>query len=151
MRNSTSILGLCSLLASGPALAQVSAGGSVKASGGIHAGGTTGAAGRTIGVVNRSMNAANPMARSAFAGNPRLAAGSDFRAGVEVRDSRGIRLGAVQSVHGTKAVVVEGTRAFHIPFARIYRGTRGLVTDLTNAQLQATSTTTVKAGARARR
>lgn len=152
MRISTSIFGLGAILVSAPALAQVNLGvlGGANANANVGAGvstggvvsGVTGALDRTVSVANRTVN-------RALTGNLQLATRTDLRAGTEVRDGRGRRVGTIQSVHGSTAVVVQGNRAFHVPISALYRGTKGLVTSLTSTQLQANATANVGANARA--
>ena len=154
MRISTSILALGALLVSNSALAQVNLG--VLGGAGANANANVGAGvsadgliGGVAGAVDRTVNAADRTANGALAGNLRLATRTDLRAGTEVRDSRGRRVGTVQSIHGSTAVVVQGNHAFHVPVAALYRGARGLVTSLTSTQLHATATANAKANAHA--
>jgi hypothetical protein len=151
MRISTSILALGALLASAPTLAQVSAGGTVSAGTGINAGGSTTAAGRIVSVTDRIVSVGSRTVNGGLANGVRVASRTDLRTGAEVRDSNGVRLGTVQSLHGNRAVIVNGSRAFHVPFGNIYRSTLGLVTDLSTPQLQTTARIHVKTKAKADR
>ncbi|MFC7537782.1 hypothetical protein ACFQPG_10460 [Sphingomonas sp. GCM10030256] len=152
MHNSTSIVALGALLVSGPALAQVNLG----AAGVAHVNANVGAGANAGGIVkgvtgtlDRTVNVADRSANRALTSNLRLATRTDIRAGTEVRDSRGRRIGTVQSVHGSMAIVVQGNRGFHVPISKLYRGTKGLVTSLTFTQLNSTATANASANAHA--
>jgi hypothetical protein len=80
----------------------------------------------------------------------RVATSADLTAGATVRDNRGHKVGAVQSVSGGAAVVVKNGRMVHVPLASLYRGASGLVTSLSQAQLDAMASANAGAGANVR-
>ena len=80
----------------------------------------------------------------------RVATSADLTAGATVRDNPGHKIGAVQSVSGGAAVVARNGRTVHVPLASLYRGASGLVTSLSQAQLDAMASANFNAGANVR-
>ncbi|HVL79091.1 MAG TPA: hypothetical protein VM346_07355 [Sphingomicrobium sp.] len=140
MRHSLSFLALGAALAASPALAQVNVGlgGQAEAGARVGVGVNPGAAVEGVtGTLDRTVNALDRTVNRTVGKDLRLATSADLRAGAEVRDGRGNRVGTVHSVHGDMVMVIEGNRAFHVPLAALYRGGKGLVTSLTRAQIEA--------------
>lgn len=117
-------------LTASPAAAQVSAGANVgaKANAGGLVDGVTKTADRAVGAADRLVNKAGQAGLA-------LASRTDVRAGIAVRDARGTRIGTVQSVGAEHAVVVSGKHQVHVPLNGLYRGSKGLVSNLTKAQI----------------
>lgn len=117
-------------LTAAPAAAQVSAGAQVGV--GVNTGslvkGVTRTADRAIGTADRLVSHAGK-------GGLALATRGDVQAGIAVRDARGTRIGTVQTVGAEHAVVVNGRHQVHVPLNGLYRGAKGLVSNLTKAQL----------------
>ena len=136
MRMPLQFIALGAALAASPAAAQlgVGLGGPV---GGVGVGGNAG-----VGV---GVNPGGTLDREL-----RVATGADLTAGATVRDNRGRKIGAVQSVSGGAAVVVRNGRTVHVPLASLYRSSSGLVTSLSQAQLDAMASANFRAGANVR-
>ena len=145
-----SLVLLAAALPGGPAMAQLGGVGvnvGVDANAGVNAGQVLDGVGRTV---DRTVNAADRTVNRAadrLEGDLVLATRADVRGGLAVRDSRGQRIGTVQEVHGDSALVVQGSRSYHVPLASLYRSSRGLVTNLSRADLRASAN--VNAGANA--
>ncbi|MCL6699135.1 hypothetical protein LZ496_10135 [Sphingomonas sp. NSE70-1] len=156
MRNSIKMLALVAAVASTPALAQVNVGlggqvgGAVGGGVSVDPGATVGSVTGTVdGALNHADHAVNRTVDGALGQDLRLATSADLTAGAVVRSDSGRKIGTVQSVHGDTAVIVKGDRSMHVPVAQLYRGTKGLVTKLTDAQLKAAAAASVNAGANA--
>ena len=65
------------------------------------------------------------------------AAPTDFRAGLEVRDSNGGLVGTVESVDGQAAIVFTGNLRAKLPFQSFGKNNLGLVISLSRAELEA--------------
>jgi hypothetical protein len=65
------------------------------------------------------------------------AAATDFRAGLEVRDSNGGLVGTVESVDGQGAIVFTGNLRAKLPFQSFGKNNQGLVISLSRAELEA--------------
>ena len=145
MRTSIRIFALGTALAATPALAQVGVGlgGRVGANVGVDTG-------RTVdgvrGTLDRTVDATDRTVNRTLNRDLRVASSADVRSGIVVRDSRGQRVGTVQSVHAGTAIVVQGNRRMHVPLASLYRSGSGLVTNISRARLRADA----QADARAR-
>ena len=144
MRNSIKMLALVAALAAAPAAAQIKvglggqAGGAVGGGVGVDPGNTIGSVTGTVdSAVNRADRAVNRTVDSTLGNDLSLATSADLTAGAIVRSDSGRKVGTVQSVHGDTAVIVKGNRSMHVPVAQLYRGTKGLVTKLTDAELKA--------------
>ena len=155
MRFTISILTVAAALTAGSALAQVPVAGSVgtqaevganaNANAGGLLGGVTGALGRTVNSADSAINGTvNGLATAGL----RLATRADLRAGAEVRDNRGRRIGTVAAVHGDTAMVVRGGQTVHVPLSALYRAGNGLVTSLSRAELNAAAAARAQGGAR---
>jgi hypothetical protein len=142
-----------------PALAQLGVG--IGGQGGVNVGGNIGVGvnpGSTIGTVNGTLDrtvtgvdrSVNRTVDRTMDRELRAATSADLTAGATVRDNRGHKVGAVQSVSGGAAVVVRNGRTVHVPLASLYRSTSGLVTSLSQAQLDAMASANASAGARVR-
>lgn len=146
MHISIRLLTIGAALAASPALAQVQAGGAADV--GVGAGATIdggGLLGGVTGTLDRSVGALDRGVNGVLGAKLRLATRADLAAGAEVRDRGGRRVGTVQEVHGDMALVVQGGNAVHVPLAALYRGSQGLVTSLTSAQLRAGASAQVEA------
>ena len=86
--------------------------------------------------------------KSVDAANLTLATREQVRAGAELYGTDGQSVGTVQSVEGDTAVVVRGGKLYNVPLAEIYHGavgaTHGLVTKLSQAEIQARTTAEVE-------
>ena len=151
-------LGALAPVAASPAAAQlgVGLGGPV---GGVSVGGNAGVGvgvspGGPLGTVNgtldRTVTRVDRTTNRALDSDLRVATSADLTAGATVRDNRGRKVGAVQSVSGSTAVVVRNGRTVHVPLASLYRGASGLVTSLSQAQLDAMASANFNAGANVR-
>ena len=119
------------------------AGGNIGGNVGGVADGLTGTLDRSVGTVDRTVN-------GTLQSDLRLATAADLRAGAAVSDNRGRRVGVLQSVRGSMAVVVSGNKMLHVPLASLYRSAKGLVTRLSKAQLNAAASANANAGANIR-
>ncbi|HXH53741.1 MAG TPA: hypothetical protein VNH53_09990 [Sphingomicrobium sp.] len=140
MRYSTRFLALGAAFAAGPALAQVNVGVGGQADVGVNVGVGVDPApvvDRVTGTLDRTVDTLDRTVNRTVAQDLRIATRADVRAGAEVRDNRGNRVGTVHSVHGDMVMVVRGNRALHVPLAALYRGSRGLVTSLSRAEIEA--------------
>lgn len=149
MRNLLNFIALGAAFAAAPASAQVNVGGQtgVGVGVGVNPGGTvgtvTGTVDRTVGTVDRTVN-------RTLDSELRVATSADVTAGATIRDRRGNRVGTVQSVQGSTAIVVKGDKTMHVPIAQLYRGASGLVTNLSKAQLNAMAAANANANANVR-
>ena len=155
MRKLTLFIALGTALSASPALAQlgiglggqggasVGLGGNVGVSPGSALGGVTDTLDRTVGTLDRTAN-------GALQSDLAVATAADLTAGASVRDSRGRKVGVVQSVHGNMAMVVSGNKMLHVPLASLYRSGKGLVTKLSSAELRAAANASANAHAGAR-
>ena len=86
--------------------------------------------------------------KSVDAANLTPATREQVRAGAELYGTDGQSVGTVQSVEGDTAVVVRGGKLYNVPLAEIYHGavgaTHGLVTKLSQAEIQARTTAEVE-------
>ena len=124
----------------------VGVGGNIGA--GVNAGGTIDSMNRTL---DRTVTTTDRTVNRALSSDLRAATSADLTAGASVRDNRGHRIGAVQSISGNMAVVVNNGRMVHVPLASLYRGASGLVSNLSRAQLDAMASANANAGAGVRR
>jgi hypothetical protein len=62
---------------------------------------------------------------------------TDFRTGLEVRDTKGGLVGVVESVDGEGAIVFTGNRRARLPFRSFGKNNLGLVISLSRAELEA--------------
>lgn len=140
MRKTFILAAAAGLFSATPAFAQISLGGSGSVTGGVGVdtgrtvGGVTGTLDRTI---DRTDRAVNRTVDRTLENDLRVATSADLSAGAGVRDRRGNRVGTVASVSGDTAIVVDGNRRYHVPVAALYRGARGLVSNMTRAELRA--------------
>jgi hypothetical protein len=140
MRISIRFVALAAALAATPALAQVDVGLGGRVGAGANVGVDTGRVVDGVrGSLDRTVDATDRTLNRTVRSDLRVATRADVRSGVAVRDSRGRRVGTVQSVHGSSAIVVQGNRRMHVPLAALYRSSNGLVTGLTSAQLRASA------------
>ena len=167
MRFTISVLAFGAIVAASPAVAQLNVG--LGGQGGLGVGlgapgvsvGGAGQVGGQIGIgvdgrgtIDRvtgrgehSVNRVDGTVNGALGSELRVASSADLAAGTVVRDDRGRRVGAVQSVQGDTAVVVRGDDSFHVPVASLYRSTSGLVTSLSRAQIEAMASAHANAAA----
>lgn len=145
MRLSVKLTALAAVAAAVPAAAQVQTGVGVDVGAGAGVD-TGGAVDSVLGTTDRVVDRADRSVNAAVQGEHRLATRADLRTGLVVRDSRGRRVGTVQSVGAGSAVVVQGNRRYQVPLSSLYRTGRGLVTRMSRAQLRAEA----QASARAR-
>lgn len=150
MRYSIPLLALGAALTATPALAQLNVGLGGQAGANVGVGANTGAnVGGVLGGVtdtlDRTVNTADRTVNRALDSDLRLATRAEVRSGVVVRDSKGRRVGTVQSLHGNTAIVVQGGNMVHVPLAALYRSGKGLVTSLTDAQLRASASANARA------
>jgi len=148
MRYSTRFLALGAAFAAGPALAQVNVGVGGQADVGVNVGVGVDPApvvDRVTGTLDRTVDTLDRTVNRTVAQDLRIATRADVRAGAEVRDNRGNRVGTVHSVHGDMVMVVRGNRALHVPLAALYRGSRGLVTSLSRAEIEAAAAASISA------
>jgi len=73
----------------------------------------------------------------AEAGPVTAAEPTDFRTGIEVRDTQGGLVGTVESVDGEGAVVSTGSLRAKLPFQSFGKNNLGLVISLSRAELEA--------------
>jgi hypothetical protein len=152
-------------LAAAPAMAQINVGLGGQAGGGIGVGvggqagagvgvggsvNPTGTIGTVTGTIDRSVTSVDRTVNRTLDRDLRVATSADVTAGAMIRDREGRRIGTVQSLHGSTAVVVEGNRTLHVPIAALYRSGKGLVTRLSRAELRANARADANAGATAR-
>ncbi len=150
MRTSIKLIALAAAATAAPAFAQVAG---VQTGVGAHVntgvdtgrvvGDVRGVADRTVDRTDRAVN--RTVDRTANRSH-RLATAADLRTGIVVRDSRGQRVGTVQSVGANTAIVVQGNRRYQVPLSSLYRTATGLVTHVPRAELRASA----QADARAR-
>ena len=62
---------------------------------------------------------------------------TDFRTGIEVRDTEGGLVGVVESIDGEGAIVFTGNRRARLPFRSFGKNNLGLVISLSRAELEA--------------
>ena len=122
-----------------PAAAQVSVGGQTGVGVGVNVpvGNTVGSVRDTVDrTVDRTDRLAN---RTIDRTNMDLAVATsaDVRAGATVTDSRGRRVGTVQSVSADSAILVNGNHRLRVPISSLYRSASGLVTRMTRSQFHA--------------
>ncbi|HEY0597062.1 hypothetical protein [Sphingopyxis sp.] len=126
MRKALALLALAPALLAAPALAQSDA---EPVPGNVE---------RVDGTVDKAVDAANLT----------LATREQVRPGAEIHGPDGKSVGTVQSIEGDTAVVIRGGKLYNIPLAEIYHGavgtTQGLVTKLSNAEIQARTTAAVE-------
>lgn len=154
MRYPIHMLAIGAAFAATPAAAQLGIGlggqGGLNVGAGANIGGGVDV-GRTLdgatAPVDRTVNTLDQTLNGTLQSDLRLATAADLTVGAEVRDSRGRRIGLLQSVHGNTAVVVSGGKALHVPLASLYRGGKGLVTKLSRAQLEAAASANASAHA----
>ena len=166
MRKSLKFIAIGAALAASPAAAQlgVGLGGPV---GGVGVGGNAGVGsnvgvgvnpGGTLGTMNGTLDrtvtrvdrSVNRTVDGTLDRELRVATSADLTVGATVRDNPGHKIGAVQSVSGGAAVVARNGRTVHVPLASLYRGASGLVTSLSQAQLDAMASANFNAGANVR-
>jgi hypothetical protein len=149
------LLAITAALAATPAAAQLVVGGQGGVTGNLGVGVDTG---RTLDNVNRTLDTTvdrtdrtvNSTLDRTVNRDLSVATSADVTGGATVRDSRGRRVGTVQSVHGGTAVVVRNGRQLHVPISSLSRSGRGLVTSLSPSQLNASTAADVRADAQAR-
>ena len=99
-------------------------------------------------------HSAHAPGHSADAGKLTPATREQVRAGAEIRDSSGNRVGTVQSVEGDVAVVVKGGKLYNIPVGSIFHSATdapgALVTELSQAEITARDAAAVEGGASTR-
>ena len=162
MRMPLQFIALGAALAASPAAAQlgvglggpvggVGVGGNAGVGVGVNPGGTLGTMNGTLDrTVTRVDRSVNRTIDGTLDRELRVATGADLTAGATVRDNRGRKIGAVQSVSGGAAVVVRNGRTVHVPLASLYRSSWGVVTSFSQAQLDAMASAIFRAGANVR-
>ena len=88
---------------------------------------------RTVDTVDRRVNRTLDRTNTSLA----VATSADVTVGASVRDSRGRRIGTVQSASADTAVIVSGNHRLRVPISSLYRSAHGLVTRMTRAQFNA--------------
>lgn len=143
---------VCAALAAAPTLAQVNVGVGGRVGAGTNAGVDTGRVVDSVrGTLDRTVDQADRTLNRALTRDLVVATRADVRSGVVVRDSRGRRIGTVQSVQGNTAIVVQGNRQMQVPLAALYRSGTELVTSLSRARLRASAAANAEANANVRR
>jgi hypothetical protein len=89
--------------------------------------------GRTVDTVDRNVNSTLDRTNS----NLVVATSADVSGGATVSDSRGRRIGTVQSVSADSAVIVNGNHRLQVPISSLYRSADGLVTRMSRSQFNA--------------
>lgn len=151
MRKTLIILAATSALAATPALAQVGVGlgGGVNTGVNVDTSRTVGDGLDTVGrTVDRTDRTVNRTLGRTMERELRVATSADVQAGASVRDSRGRRVGTVTGVSGGAALVVDNNRTYQVPLSALYRRGRGLVTNLSRAQLEASGSVSGSANGR---
>jgi hypothetical protein len=159
MRISLRFIAFGAALAATPALAQlnvglggqggvnVGVGAGVNVNPGATVGGVTNTLGNTATRLDRTVNGT---VNGALDSELRLATAADLRSGATIRDNRGRKVGAIQSVQGNVALVATGGRTVRVPIASLYRSSSGLVTKLSKSQINAMASANANAGASVR-
>jgi hypothetical protein len=133
MRYRTTLLAAGAALLATPALAQVDVGAGAKVGVGVNTGGVTGA---VQGTADRAVDAVDRAADRA-ANNLQVATRADVTAGATVSDSNGLSLGTVQSLSADTAIITSGNNRVGVPISSLYRGAKGLVVPMTQAEFNA--------------
>lgn len=152
MRNSILLAASAAALAASPALAQVNVGVGGTVGAGVNAGAnlpTDRVVGGVRGTVDRAVDRADRTVNNGLGSDVVLATRADVSAGATVRDSRGRRVGTIQSIDADTVLVVRGNRQMRVPLASLYRSGSGLVTSLTRKQLRASANMNASAAAEA--
>jgi hypothetical protein len=88
---------------------------------------------RTVDTVDRRVNRTLDRTNTSLA----VATSADVTVGASVSDSRGRRIGTVQSASADTAVIVSGNHRLRVPISSLYRSADGLAARMTRAQFNA--------------
>ena len=140
MRISTMAVGLAVGLVALPAYAQLGVNLGGQAGVGVNVGvDTRPVLDNVRGTLDRTVDSADRTVNRALDTELEAATRADISSGAVVRDSRGRRVGTVQSVSAEGAILVAGGRQLQVPLGALYRSGTGLVTTLSRAQLNASA------------
>jgi len=136
MRIQTRLLVAAAALAAAPAMAQVSVGTETGVGVGVNVP-VRDTVNSVHNDINRTVDTVDRTANRAADTRLYVATRADVGVGASVRDSRGRRIGTVQSVSADSAVLVNGGQRVRVPISSLYRSADGLVTRMSRTQFNA--------------
>jgi hypothetical protein len=144
MRIQMKLLAACAAIVAVPAIAQVSVGTDTGVGVGVNV-----PVDHTIHTVDRTVDTVDRNVNRGVDTRLTVATRADVSGGATVRDSRGRRIGIVQSVSADSAVVVSGRQRVRVPISSLYRSANGLVTRMSRDQFSAQARAQARGEARA--